>query len=208
MQKNIPRRIGYFFFGGILATVVLAGSVSVSSNGEKYLSHDKQTSLTVLSPDDSQLMPTETPTPSATPIIQKVATKQVTKPAPTRIPSPSPEFIQATPTSVLPTVPVTPSEPYATPYDAWFDQYSVTYNIDRQTLVNIARCESGFNPQATNGPYDGMYQFHAGTWHSTRTAMGENPDADLRFNPEEAIKTAAWKIAHGGIGAWPVCGRG
>ncbi|MCR4263603.1 MAG: transglycosylase SLT domain-containing protein [Candidatus Roizmanbacteria bacterium] len=198
MQKNILRRMEYFSVGGILAGMVLSGTVSVSNEGKEYVAPAEQTTASVLS---------ETSTPSATPIIQKVAAKQVTKPVPTHTSPQSSEAIQPTPTLIPPTSAVTISEIQTTPYDAWFDQYSTVYNVDRQTLVKIARCESGFNPHAKNGPYDGMYQFHAGTWHSTRTAMGENPDVHLRNNPEESIKTAAWKIAHGGIGAWPVCGK-
>jgi hypothetical protein len=36
--------------------------------------------------------------------------------------------------------------------------------------------------------------------------MGLNPDPELRFNAEEAIKTTAYKISRDGTGAWPVCG--
>jgi hypothetical protein len=35
--------------------------------------------------------------------------------------------------------------------------------------------------------------------------MGLDSNPDLRFNADESIKTAAFKIAHGGIGAWPNC---
>jgi hypothetical protein len=37
--------------------------------------------------------------------------------------------------------------------------------------------------------------------------MGENPDPFLRYHPEEAAKTAAFKMSRDGFGAWPVCGR-
>lgn len=53
--------------------------------------------------------------------------------------------------------------------------------------------------------YVGMYQFAAQTWQSTRTAMGLDPNPELRMNAEESIKTAAYKIANGGIQAWPNC---
>ena len=93
------------------------------------------------------------------------------------------------------------------PFDEHFTKYAAAFNVNKETLVRIARCESGFREAATNGPYLGMFQYLDSTWSSTRTAMGENPDPALRANAEEAIKTTAWKIAHGGIGAWPTCGR-
>lgn len=93
------------------------------------------------------------------------------------------------------------------PHDEHFTKYAAVFNVNKETLVRIARCESGFRAEATNGPYLGMFQYLDSTWSATRTAMGENPDPALRANAEEAIKTTAWKIAHGGIGAWPVCGK-
>ena len=89
----------------------------------------------------------------------------------------------------------------------WFDYYAKAFNVSSETLRSIAYCESHFNPNATNGIYGGMYQYSSSTWISTRNAMGENPDPSLRFNSEESIKTSAFKIASGGIGAWPVCGK-
>ncbi len=92
------------------------------------------------------------------------------------------------------------------PYDEHFTTYSALYSVDKSLLIQIARCESGFRAGAVNGPYLGLYQYLAETWASTRTAMGLDPDPALRANPEEAIKTSAWKIANGGRGAWPSCG--
>lgn len=90
---------------------------------------------------------------------------------------------------------------------SWFEQYANQYQISPDLLKSIAYCESHFNPNAINGIYGGMYQYSSSTWISTRNAMGENPDTSLRFNPEESIKTSAFKIASGGIGAWPSCSK-
>lgn len=88
------------------------------------------------------------------------------------------------------------------------DRYAGEYNVDSQKMKTIASCESGFNQGALspNGLYGGLYQFVASTWVSNRLAMGLDPNPDLRFNGEEAIKTAAFKMARDGFGAWPVCG--
>jgi hypothetical protein len=134
--------------------------------------------------------PTSTPIPTLTPTPTLIST-----PKPTRIPTPS-----LTPTPTL--TPVTSQQ-----LDTWFTEYSNHYSIDRQKLWNIAACESGLRANAVNGIYGGMYQFSASAWQSARTSMNENPDPQLRFNPEEAIKTAAFKISVTGYGAWPNCGK-
>ena len=134
--------------------------------------------------------PKQVATPTA-----KLIAKNIVVPSPTvpsEIPTPAPQVI-AVSTNV--------------PFDEHFTKYAAAFNVNKETLVRIARCESGFREGATNGPYLGMFQYLDSTWSSTRTAMGENPDPSLRANAEEAIKTTAWKIAHGGIGSWPTCGR-
>lgn len=92
-------------------------------------------------------------------------------------------------------------------YDYWFEKYGSEYGVSSSTLKRIAYCESKFRVGAVSGSYGGMYQYLASTWRSTRKSMGMNEDPNLRFNPEEAIRTTAFKIASGGIGAWPVCGK-
>lgn len=71
----------------------------------------------------------------------------------------------------------------------------------------MAVCESNLKPHAKNGDYGGLYQFSARTWKSTRQAMNLDTDPNLRFNPEEAIKTAAFKISTSGLSAWPNCNK-
>jgi len=121
--------------------------------------------------------PTLTPTPSITP-----------SPKPTTTPTPTP-------------VPVSGNQ-----LDTWFTQYSNHYSIDRDKLWRVAVCESGLRPNAINGPYAGLFQFSSSTWASTRKTMGMDSNIDLRFSPEEAIKTAAFKISTSGLSAWPNCG--
>ncbi|QQS38487.1 transglycosylase family protein [Candidatus Woesebacteria bacterium] len=89
------------------------------------------------------------------------------------------------------------------------DKYAVDYNVSSTKMKTIAKCESGFRSDAASatGTYVGLYQFHPSTWISNRNAMGLDPDPSLRSNAEEAIKTAAYKMARDGYGAWPVCGK-
>jgi hypothetical protein len=85
------------------------------------------------------------------------------------------------------------------------EKYAGEYGVDRNMMVGIAKCESGFRSNAVNGPYAGIYQFVSGTWISNRRAMGLDENLDLRFNAEEAVRTAAFKMSRDGFGAWPVC---
>lgn len=87
------------------------------------------------------------------------------------------------------------------------EKYASEYNANPNLMKSIAKCESGFRAEATNGNFGGMYQFLASTWSSNRKAMGLDPDPSLRFNAEEAIKTAAFKMGRDGYGAWPSCYR-
>lgn len=89
--------------------------------------------------------------------------------------------------------------------DNWFTNYSNQFSVDRNRLVSIAICESKLNPDAKNGDYGGLFQFAQNTWKVTRTAMNMDTNPDLRFNPEEAIKTAAFKLSVSGGAAWPNC---
>jgi len=121
-------------------------------------------------------IPSYSPSPSPTP-----------KPTPKPSPSPSPS-------------PVTAQQ-----LDDWFTSFSNHFSIDRSKLWTVAVCESGLNPNARNGDYAGLFQFSSGTWRSTRAAMNLDGNPQLRFNPQEAIKTAAFKISTVGLSAWPNC---
>jgi hypothetical protein len=118
-------------------------------------------------------------------------------------------------TAVTPTHGVTPSPtvapmPAGTPVppqilDSYFTRFSSEYQVDIWLLRRLAICESGYNYLARNGPYAGMFQFSVGTWVVTRNRMVLDPNPVLRLNPEEAIRTAAYKLAKDGRGAWPNC---
>lgn len=83
--------------------------------------------------------------------------------------------------------------------------YANQYKVDSNLMKKIAKCESTFNANAVNGRHAGMYQFADTTWVSTRKTMGLDPNPSLRFDPHEATKTAAFKIANGGKQAWAEC---
>jgi len=121
---------------------------------------------------------TETPTPTPTP-----------KPTKTPTPTPVPRFI---PVGAL---------------DELIVKYSNKESVDPGLLKKIAVCESRLNAMAVNGPYAGLYQFSESSWRSIRTKMNLDTNPQLRFNPEESIRSAAFKLAIGGRFAWPNCGK-
>lgn len=137
-----------------------------------------------------QELPSATPTPTTTP----------TSAPPTTTPTPLPT---ATPT------PTPLPQPLMTSGDleSLFDRFAGEFSVDKNLLKRIASCESEFNSNAENGDYQGMFQFAASSWIATRQAMGADINTDLRKNTEESIKTAAFKIARNGAGAWPSCSK-
>lgn len=140
--------------------------------------------------------------------IQQTATSSATvttAPIPTEIPTPSPTPKPTSTPKPSPTPTPRPTPVSLEQLDNWFTTYSNHYSVERDRLYFIAYCESKLNPSARNGDYAGLFQFSSGTWRSTRKEMGLDGNPDLRFNPEEAIKTAAFKIATGGLYSWKNC---
>lgn len=130
---------------------------------------------------------------------------------------PSPSLVQKkvlpspTPTSLPTFTPTpTPTSPPAIPtiitnFETYFEQFASQYGVDKELMKQIARCESGFNPESRNGTYGGMFQFAESTWVTTRSEMGKDTNTDLRFSAQDAIETAAFKIGRHGAGAWSGC---
>jgi hypothetical protein len=156
--------------------------------------------LTLASPQtiQSTIIPSSTPTPTIT-----MTPTPTPSPSPTPTPTPRPT---PTPTPAPSPTP-TPAPVTSQQLDEWFTNSSNHYSIDRSKLWKVAVCESNLRPNATNGIYGGMFQFSPSTWISTRRAMNMDTNPDLRFNPEEAIRTAAFKISTMGLAAWPNCGK-
>ena len=123
---------------------------------------------------------------------------------PTNTPSPTPTPIP--PTSTPTTMP-TPIIITSTVLDELFTKYSSEYSVDKELMKRIAYCESGLNPNANTSQYAGLYQFSESLWISTRTLMRQNSDPNIRFNAEEAIRTAAFMISQNHLYIWPNCNK-
>ena len=146
-----------------------------------------------------------TPTPTIAPTHEVLAAQSqiqqitATPVLPTETPTPT-----VLPTAT-PTVAPQPTAATSTDLETLFGKYSSQYSVSEDELKKIANCESGFNTNSDTGLYAGMYQFSAGTWSSIRGAMGLDGNPDLRKNPEEAIRTAAFMLSRGQQNAWPNC---
>jgi hypothetical protein len=171
------------YFRPVLLALLLPPTVgAMILNGHNNTSH--ALSPVPASPMFVSIPPTTTPTPTVTPT-----------PKPTAIPTKTP-----TPTPHLTSPPIS-----ALDFDHWFDQYSSEYGVDRRKLWLIAACESELHTNAQNHNYAGLYQFTPSSWQSIRKQMGRDTNPDIRFNAEESIRTAAYKISISGFSSWPAC---
>lgn len=133
--------------------------------------------------------PTITPMPTATPTATPSAT-----PRPTAPPRPT----------TTPTITPIPN-PSANDIFGLTERFAAQYGVEAGTLRFIAQCESGFNSQARNLTYAGLYQFSPGAWTKYRTLMDEETNLDLRLSAEEAIQTAAYVLSIQQSQIWPSC---
>jgi len=145
---------------------------------------------------------TPVPTPTPEPVVAyEVESITATKPLPTATSTPTPVAL------IVPSEPTVAVVNESVNVEMVVRQFASEYGVDGEIMVAIARCESGLRARAVNGPYGGIFQFLASTWSSNRNAMGMDPDPGLRFNPTEAARTAAFKMARDGFGAWPSCSK-
>lgn len=130
--------------------------------------------------------------------------------SPTKKPTftPTPTFVP-TFTPIPPTITPTskPLPNASSDLEELFTRYATAYDINKDKLKKIAYCESTYNPQARAGVYGGLYQFTESFWVGTRALMGTDTNPDLRFNSEEAIKTAAFLISQNRENVWPSCNK-
>lgn len=122
-------------------------------------------------------------------------------------PSPTMQIVKSTENTLQKSFPKKQEEIKSAPEEIvrLIEKYAIEYGVDKYMMIGIAKCESGFRENAVNGPYAGIYQFVSGTWTSNRRAMGLDENLELRYNAEESVKTAAFKMSRDGFGAWPVC---
>lgn len=85
------------------------------------------------------------------------------------------------------------------------------HGVQGSLMLAILQCENGLHdPERKTSVWDGIHYTASGlfmftdpTYRSTRRAMGEPDDQLLlKHNAYENARTAAWKIANGGLSAW------
>lgn len=155
--------------------------INSGSSSEKVLA---EATVVVPSP-----LPSEEPTPSPTPTL--MPTPSLTpKPTPTATPSPTP----------------IPKPSYTSEQvNGFIERFAAQYSVDPNLLRHIALCESGFDSSAYHAGYAGLFQFGTSTWKNVRSKLGEDTDANLRYNAEEAVQTAAYALHINIAGIWPNC---
>lgn len=136
--------------------------------------------------------PTETPVPTETP-----APTDSPTPSPTSTPKP---IFTKKPSPVPTPTPLSPAE-----INALIDRFSSQYSVDPNFMRHITLCESGFNPNAKNGAYIGLFQFGPVTWQNIRREIGEDTNINLRYSAEESVQTAAYALSKGKRDIWPNC---
>jgi soluble lytic murein transglycosylase-like protein len=137
---------------------------------------------------------------------EKVLAESTTMPTVAPTPTPSPTT-SPTPVSTLKPTPVPIPKPTYTSQqiNEFIERFASQYGVDPNVIRSIALCESGFNSNAVNLDYAGLFQFGPITWKNIRKEIGEDPDINLRFNAEESVQTAAYAISIGKRGIWPNC---
>ena len=128
-------------------------------------------------------------------------------PTPTNTPTPTPSPTPTnTPTPSLTPIPAPAVQSYSSEQiHGFIGSFAGQFGVDESVLRHIAVCESGFNTNAVNGPYAGLYQFSVSAWRNYRAEIGEDANEALRFDPEESVQTAAYILSTNRAYIWPNC---
>lgn len=202
-----------FFMVSVLTSLVAAfappagedpGSIPIAATLTAPSAAAHPVTLTVEPPPT----PTPTPAPAPTPRPTRVPPAAPT-PAPTRIveaiaadPEPTPEPTPAPTPKPAPTPSPTPTTSPGTTYtrSQVIEGIRRGWDGDDDEAIDVARCESGLNPRATNGPFLGLWQFRIETW---RSYGGTGDPRD--HSPEDQTRVA-WKLHQNrGWAPWPSC---
>lgn len=102
------------------------------------------------------------------------------------VPAPAPQ-----PVYVAPTAP--------TDVQSIIIYWATYYGVDPAYLLNIARCESTFNPTASNGTHFGLFQFLPSTYAEYAPLAGAGPDY---WDANNNAHVAAYMFSQGQAAQW------
>lgn len=83
---------------------------------------------------------------------------------------------------------------------AIINEYSAIHGLDANKVARIAKCESGFNPKATNGIYQGLFQHHVDYWPGRAAKYGMSGASIFDARAQIVVTTAM--MAAVGYGPW------
>lgn len=86
-------------------------------------------------------------------------------------------------------------------------KWAIFYGLDQQHMLNIARCESTYNPSASNGTHFGIFQFLPSTFTANVGYMKQRgiipQDAVYSYwNYDQNIQVASWMFSIGQARQW------
>lgn len=74
------------------------------------------------------------------------------------------------------------------------------YGVSAATLTRVAKCESSFNPRASNGRYQGLFQQDVATWDVRAARYGVGGASIYDYDAQAKVAAGMW--SDGGSGAW------
>ena len=81
------------------------------------------------------------------------------------------------------------------------------FGVDETKMRRTARCESTFDPYATNGQYRGLYQQAMSYWSERVGEFNASVDPDVpgdAYHPFDNARVSAWMMAQSDS-HWPNC---
>ena len=167
----------------LVATQALPKKAAYQGNNVAHAAYETQTPT----PE-----PTVEPTPEATPA-PTVAPTPV--PTPIATPAPKPVYVAQS------------TQPVVGSIQAIIVKWANFYGVNADTLLRIAKCESGFNPNAVNRNYSvsgthpsGLFQ-HVAVYWPARAARYGVPGASV-FDADANARVTAGMFRDGQASAW------
>lgn len=178
------------FAGAAIAAAALMAACSTSGDGGPKVAMPSKASVPIATPDRTRLAVEGTvpdPTTSTRPTSPPRASRS--RPAPSRAVTPPAQPRRAPVATAAP-------QPTGSIQQAICDAFRSAC----AWALRVAKCESGFNPRATNGSHRGLFQIST-RWHAARTQrMGYTLEQLWEVGPNISVALAIYNEQ--GPGPW------